>query len=173
MISKTRSKTLWNSQQVVFAVSIHSQNCLEYREQNNRCAFPREDNHSAPLMFPLCSLSLLQAQNRYCKRFIVIGHGDRLALKFPINNMYFQWFSLNCSLIIFLWGNQITHRIWGCVVFDVLIRVIHATKMKILKFEYVGQLLSSLQQKGYITTNYNAKWLLKLKEKKTPNQISR
>ena len=57
----------------------------------------------------------------------------------------------------FLWGNQITHRILGCVVIDILIRVIHATKMKILKLEYVGQLLCSLQQKGYTTTNYNAR----------------
>lgn len=40
--------------------------------------------------------------------------------------------------------------------------------MKILKLEYVGQLLSSFQQKGNTTTNYNARWLLKLKEKKDP-----
>lgn len=33
----------------------------------------------------------------------------------------------------FLWGNQITHRILGCVVIDILIKIIHATKMKILK----------------------------------------
>ena len=90
MISKTRSKTLWNSQQVVFAVSIHSQHCLEYCEQKNRCAFPRRITTVLLLCVSFMLIEpLLHAQNRYCKCFIVIGHRARLAVKFPVNDMCF------------------------------------------------------------------------------------
>lgn len=134
--------------------------------QKNRCAFPRRITTVLPLYVSYMLTEPLPQHQNGNSANVLLSSG--MPVKFPVNNMCFQWLSPWTAAWSLLWGNQITYtEDLGMCCNWYSNQVIYCNQNENTKTWICWSTFKFLPTKGY-TTNYNARWLLKLKEKKRP-----